>query len=667
MPTRQEIINYITNAAIARGIDPQTALRVVQQESSFNPGARNDRSAREKSYGLFQLNTQGGLGVEARRRGIEPTDPNQWKQHTDFALDTVAKDGWRQWGGARDLGISRWAGIGRNFNPDNIRPPADIQGALVKPTKTKSVDIGDEPSLNTLAPQPIKLPTSLADSAQANVMRQLSPTEDTQMARPSVQDAIRQSMDENNIRDNVRVAGFVPPGLTKASSGVRARANERVVPGGTMKDVEGGARRAEELRSVPNADRQMAGTYADYVRQQQALAANKDIGATPLPTGPYDRNAPSTRGMEGTYADYVAREKARMAAGGEPKVTMANDPKGAADFRDGTPAERLPDPSVTAQNDPAVADAIAARIRGTAVPGSGGAQPRTSNTTPAGRTATAAAATTLGVMGAGGDKGPPQTPPPGAAAAPGDQPQQYNVDPGVAAMEKQLNIPPGTLSNPNSMAPALAPILQKGFPAFQKAMQDPQTRQAAQKVTQSVVQSAAQQDAVRSQVQKDPTYYQQRAALAAGTPGNQGDAQNDRAMDIAIARDNQRAMMQRATMARGVPPSVAQQVQQQTQQPQTTKGTVSVRRTPPEQGDQQPTPVPPGYPQDQPVNKVQSQRMPGTQGFPQGYTYGPAAYDAQNAGVPNLPPQMQQQPLPMTPEMQQLFQFFTQGGGQTGE
>jgi hypothetical protein len=108
---RETVRQYVRQAAEARGIDPDIAEVVVKQESGFNPSARNI-NAKEKSYGVMQLNTQGGLGAVALKQGIDPTDPSQWKRHVDFSFDTIAKDGWRQWYGARDRGIGRWDGIG---------------------------------------------------------------------------------------------------------------------------------------------------------------------------------------------------------------------------------------------------------------------------------------------------------------------------------------------------------------------------------------------------------------------------------------------------------------------------------------------------------------------------------------------------------------------------
>src|SRR3954468_7643117 len=105
MATRAEIEAYIRQAAVARGLDPDFAVKVAQGESRLNPSARLT-TAKEDSKGIWQLNTKNGLGVEALKRGIDPGDPNQWQQQTDFALDQ-AKKSWRPWTVARNLMAGR--------------------------------------------------------------------------------------------------------------------------------------------------------------------------------------------------------------------------------------------------------------------------------------------------------------------------------------------------------------------------------------------------------------------------------------------------------------------------------------------------------------------------------------------------------------------------------
>ncbi|WP_062235879.1 transglycosylase SLT domain-containing protein [Aureimonas sp. N4] len=124
-----EVQAYIRDAARRRNIDPNTALRVFKQESSFNPLAQNI-SNKEESYGVTQLNAKGGLGAVALQKGINIRDPNTWRQQIDFSLDTVAKDGWRQWYGARDVGIGRWDGInGRTAGGGQTSPLVDAVAA----------------------------------------------------------------------------------------------------------------------------------------------------------------------------------------------------------------------------------------------------------------------------------------------------------------------------------------------------------------------------------------------------------------------------------------------------------------------------------------------------------------------------------------------------------
>lgn len=115
--TSTDVASYIKDAAVARGIDPQTALRVAKSEGGFgNPvqqsySIRKDGS-RETSYGPFQLLIGGGLGDQALKAGIDPRDPNQWQKGVDFALDQVRKGGWGPWYGAQKQGITGMMGVG---------------------------------------------------------------------------------------------------------------------------------------------------------------------------------------------------------------------------------------------------------------------------------------------------------------------------------------------------------------------------------------------------------------------------------------------------------------------------------------------------------------------------------------------------------------------------
>jgi len=119
-----EIEAYIRQAALARGIDPDTAVRVARSEGGLdNPVRQSDvvkNGQREQSYGPFQLLMKGGLGEQALNAGIDPRDPNQWKQSVDFALNHAARHGWGSWYGAANVGVGDFQGIGKNASPAGI-------------------------------------------------------------------------------------------------------------------------------------------------------------------------------------------------------------------------------------------------------------------------------------------------------------------------------------------------------------------------------------------------------------------------------------------------------------------------------------------------------------------------------------------------------------------
>lgn len=152
----QSVTDYIRRAAAARGIDPDTAVRVAQTEGLARNtwqsnifSDRNGQRVREPSFGPFQMLVGGGntgfptgLGNEMINRfGIDPSDPANVYHTIDFALDTVANDGWRQWYGARDNGIGRWQGVrgdgrqARALGPENWGS-RQMQTAQAQPVPT---------------------------------------------------------------------------------------------------------------------------------------------------------------------------------------------------------------------------------------------------------------------------------------------------------------------------------------------------------------------------------------------------------------------------------------------------------------------------------------------------------------------------------------------------
>lgn len=112
---------YIRQAAAARGIDPDIAVRVAKSEG-LAPGVWQSNVklgyGRERSYGPFQLHLapsghRPGLGNKfMQQTGLDPSDPSNVYKGIDFALDHAANNGWGAWFGAKAVGVSPHEGIG---------------------------------------------------------------------------------------------------------------------------------------------------------------------------------------------------------------------------------------------------------------------------------------------------------------------------------------------------------------------------------------------------------------------------------------------------------------------------------------------------------------------------------------------------------------------------
>lgn len=110
-----EMEAYIRQAAIARKIDPDTAVAVARSEGL----GRQWTGDRGSSFGPFQLHYGGmagggmatpGLGDEfTQKTGKHARDEGTWKQQVDFSLDKAATGGWGPWHGWKG---AQFAGIG---------------------------------------------------------------------------------------------------------------------------------------------------------------------------------------------------------------------------------------------------------------------------------------------------------------------------------------------------------------------------------------------------------------------------------------------------------------------------------------------------------------------------------------------------------------------------
>jgi hypothetical protein len=124
----KEVEAYIRKQAAARGIDPDTAVRVARSEGlsrgTWQSNIVDPKRGREPSYGPFQL-LEGGSGGWPRgmgndfkaKTGMSPSDPRSLYPGIDFALDNAVQGGWGPWYGAKKIGITGKAGIGPNARP----------------------------------------------------------------------------------------------------------------------------------------------------------------------------------------------------------------------------------------------------------------------------------------------------------------------------------------------------------------------------------------------------------------------------------------------------------------------------------------------------------------------------------------------------------------------
>jgi hypothetical protein len=111
----------IRKTAAELKMDPDIAVRVARSEG-LAPGVWQSRVKKgdmyEPSYGAFQMlfgdgkNFPKGMGNDFMdKTGLDPRDPKNHNEMIKFALQTAKKDGWRQWYGAKKVGVNRWDGV----------------------------------------------------------------------------------------------------------------------------------------------------------------------------------------------------------------------------------------------------------------------------------------------------------------------------------------------------------------------------------------------------------------------------------------------------------------------------------------------------------------------------------------------------------------------------
>ena len=96
---------FIRDYAAKVGVNPDLAVGIAKAEGMNSTGFRTPNQAstvdvsggQPFSFGDFQLNTKGGLGVGALKAGIDPQDPKQWQAADQYAIDQMKSGGIAPW------------------------------------------------------------------------------------------------------------------------------------------------------------------------------------------------------------------------------------------------------------------------------------------------------------------------------------------------------------------------------------------------------------------------------------------------------------------------------------------------------------------------------------------------------------------------------------------
>ena len=155
---------FIRDYAAKIGVNPDVAVGVARAEglnawSASNPNAGSyvDRTGGVPwSFGDFQLNTRNGMGVDARRAGIDPADPNQWQEADQFALDQMKAGGLGPWKGDKFAANYKGSVLGTSLasTPTGVvdpsivahggtSPPIDASGGTAVAAAPAAPSFGD--------------------------------------------------------------------------------------------------------------------------------------------------------------------------------------------------------------------------------------------------------------------------------------------------------------------------------------------------------------------------------------------------------------------------------------------------------------------------------------------------------------------------------------------
>jgi hypothetical protein len=146
-----EVVEYIRQAAIRRGIDPDIAVEVARRE-----GLHKYVGDGGSSFGPFQLHYGGvnpampkaGLGdAFTKATGLDARDESTWRQQVDFALDQAAKPGGRGWADWYGWKGGQFAGIPRGGSTSTTTVSVGNVNVYTQATDAKGIAADIKPAL----------------------------------------------------------------------------------------------------------------------------------------------------------------------------------------------------------------------------------------------------------------------------------------------------------------------------------------------------------------------------------------------------------------------------------------------------------------------------------------------------------------------------------------
>ena len=166
------VSQHIVDGSVGRGLDPNTMLAVASNEGLFGwQSSVVKNGVREPSFGAFQLYTTGNAGgvgdTFLKETGIDPSNPANWQQSNDYALNYISRTGslqpWYGWNGPSNAGIPQ----DRNTLP--IKP-----GGILASQSLSYTQAGLDAEIQNLEKQLENLPSTAGPEARFNLEEDLA-------------------------------------------------------------------------------------------------------------------------------------------------------------------------------------------------------------------------------------------------------------------------------------------------------------------------------------------------------------------------------------------------------------------------------------------------------------------------------------------------------------